>query len=663
MAPPLILIDQAGLPAGTPGQSRRDVVVGVPVQLADPANPVTSVYLWELVTPPLSASVLDDPASATPTFTPDVPGAYLIFVTVNGVEFSFTLDSDGNRISSQGGCGIELPNTTLGNGIGESLQFSPIGWGERFDELWPFLDAIRAGGGGGGWIRIVDVQVPGGSTANPVYQDPPNNTILQSITVSAGTFNVTVECSYPLVQANGGPSIVLAPAGDIYRGDVPVTILADGDVVIQAIDSDNNPGASDTIAIDIDDPPVLLTLSFTGGYPGAQTELKAGDVFQLTGTTDVPADAIEVADAGASSAVQLLPFAAGTAFTVTMVVGDRGTTVQALAASVQARSATTGALGPARSTNELGGGVDGVDLINLNNLFPSVAIGAITYPATQGALKGAEAATVANVLSDFDTVLYDSPTAELTVTNPATSEDPKTVNRLAGAYNVATPNFRITANRAANDATTVEQAVVAIANVAAALTVTEPAARLRSGGNNGTLPQDHTITITSDQDLPAAPTLAPDGGGPRGVFQGAFVGGPTVWTADLRVVDDDDKGTFNWGAIAAVNLAGIPTNVITGDAQYVLGGFVARSLTFAAFATQTALGTEVVDFTRLQAATFSSTAQPALRQPIGTAPPVTDGYTIDALGVNPTQVIWLDSAAAGANSGGTAQIVDIEETV
>lgn len=663
MAAPKILIDQGVLPAGVPGDSRRDLAVGVPVNVSDPENPTATVFEWELIAPPGSGAVLDSTIIAAPTFTPDIPGAYLLFLNVNSGELSYELDADGNKKSIQGGAGIELPNGTLAHGIGESQQFGLLGWGERFDELFPFLDQLRgiSTGIGAGWVRITGITVPGGSTATPVFQDPPGDTILQSIVVSNGTFDVDVEASFPLVLVNGVPA-TLARVGDIYQGTVSTTIAIDGDVSVQVVDSNNVNGPADLVAVAIDSPPVLLTLSFLGGYPGTQTELKAGDTYQLTGTTDVAADAIEVQDFEASDAVQLLAFAPGTNFTVTMVVGDRGITLQALAASVRARSASTGALGVARSTNELAGGVDGIDLINLNNLFPGIALGAIVYPATQSALKGAETATIVNALTDFDTVAYDSPNGDLTVTLPAVSEDPKTVTRLAGAYNDSVNNFRITANRIANDATTVDQLVVVIANVAATLAVAEPAARLRSGGNDGTAPQDHTITITANQQLAAAPTLAPDAG-PRGAFLAAFAGGPAVWTASLRVLDTDDKGVFNWGAILGTNLAGIPTAAITGDAQYTLGGFVARTLTFAAFATTAAMGVEVVDFTKLQAGTFTSTAGVALKQPIGTPPSVTNGFTIDALNINPTDVIWLDSPAAGANSGGTATITNVEEIV
>jgi hypothetical protein len=518
-------------------------------------------------------------------------------------------------------------------------------------------------GGGGGFIRITGITVPGGSTANPVYQDA-GNTILQSIDVSNATFDVAVESSYPLVEVNGVPG-TLPPIndGDIYGGTVSVTLGVSGPVQAVAIDGDGNQAATDITNVLITASPEILTMFFVGGYPGAQTELKAGDTYQVQGTTDIPCDAIEIQDAGASDAVQLLTFAPSTNFLVTMVVGDRGTSLQALPATGRARSPSTGAFGSNRATNALGGAVDGTDLINLNNLFPGIVLGAITYPPTQGALKGAETATVVNALTNFDTVVYDSPNGDLTITSPAVSEDPKTVTRLAGSYNDSTNNFRITATRAANDATTVDQLVVIIANVAATLTVTEPAARLRSGGNDGTAAQDHTITITANQQLGAAPTLAPDAGA-RGVFQGGgFVGGPSVWTRDLRVVDTDDKGTFNWGAISGTNLAGTATVVITGDAQYVLGGFVARTLTFAAFATTSAMNVEVVDFSKLTAGVLTGTGQPALKQAIGTPPSVANGYTINSLGINPTDVIWLDTPAAGANSGGTAQITNVEETV
>ena len=520
---------------------------------------------------------------------------------------------------------------------------------------------------GFGSIYFEDVQGQGAVVVtNKAYQDA-NNNVLQSCTVSGLALQFTIRSTYPKIDLDG-TIYDLPRVGDAFEDTINHTISADGNIVVKCLDADGNEGAQDTIAITEDAPPVLQTLSFTGGYPGSQTELKAGDTYQLTGTTDVPADAIEVQDFEASDSVQLLTFVAGTSFTVTMTIGDRGTSVQALAARVRARSASTGGFGPTRDTDQGGGTVDGTDLVNLNNLYPSGAIGVINYPVSQSAIKGVENATVNHTAADFDSIAYDDPTAaQISIANPATFEAAKVVTGLSpGLFNNSTDNFRYTLNRAANDATTVIAGVVVVADVAPVIDISLPAARLRSGGNNGTAAQDHVVTITSNQPLLNAPTLAADGGGNRGAFiGGGFVGGPSVWTRSLRVDETipDEKGTFTFGSLVASGLAGLVQNTINSGASYTLGGFVQRNLTFAAFATTTSLDTEVVDFSKLQAGIFTATNQAALKQSIGTSPPVTNGYTIDALSTNPTSLIWLDTAAAASNSGGTAQITNVEETV
>jgi len=519
--------------------------------------------------------------------------------------------------------------------------------------------------GGTGWIYIEDIRAPAGSQADQVYQDS-GNTVLQSITVSDTALEVDVRSSYPLVNVGGvDAQLTRATGGGHFEGTVAVTIAGTGPIVATVKDPDGNDGSGDTCDITVELPPNITALSFTGGYPGApQTELKQGDAFGVTVTADKAFDQVEVIDFEACES-QIIPVASSTSAVVSATIADRGDTAVLRPARVRVRDSVTGAWSATRDTNALGGSVDGTDVVNCNNLHPTVNVGSVSYPATQQALKGSESATVANTASDFDSIAYDDPTAgELSIANPSTFEASKSVTRVGGTYNVGTPNFRITANRAANDATTVDTGVVNIAAVAATVTVIEPAARLRSGGNDGTAPQDHEITIASDQELLNAPSLDPDLGGSRGTFQGAgFVGGPATWTRDLRVTDSDEKGTFTWANLVATNLAGIVTTAISGDTSYTLGGFVARNLTFAAFATQVAMNVEVVDFSKLQAGIFTATNQPALKQAIGTPPPVVNGYTINALGVNPTNVIWLDTAAASTNSTGTAQITNVEEVI
>lgn len=529
------------------------------------------------------------------------------------------------------------------------------------------MAVIPSGGGGGGvggsgWICITDINVPGGVADSKTYQDEAE-TVLQSCRVSDLDVEVSLKASYPVVEINGS-FYQLAPAldGGHYAGTLAVTLAGAGVLTVKVQTPNNTDGAEDSTTIAYEAPPQLLTLEFTGAYPGAQTELKAGDTFQLTGTTDVPADALDIQDFGAMAS-DLETFVAGTSFTVTGTIADRGTVGQLLSARARARSAATGAFGPVRDTNLGGGNVELVNVLRLNNLHPMVVWGAITYPASQGALKNSETATVGFSMANADTVTFSSPTGEVAVTNPTTPEDPKTVTRISGSYNDATNNLRAVATRAANAAQTTVNTLVKIANVAATLTVTEPAARLRSGGNNGTAPQDHNITITANQELYAPPTLAAAVG--AGTFQGAgFTGGPKVWTRPLRVLDTDSKGTFAWGSIAAVNLAGIPTTAIAGDANYTLGGFVARTLTFPAFSQSTVLSVPVVDYSKLVAGVFTATNQPAVRTPTqGDVANYGNRFTVLTLGTLPTTLWWNDVAAAATNSSGTAAIVAVEETV
>lgn len=565
-------------------------------------------------------------------------------------------------------------------------------WDHASAEFW-FLgstttNVLTVGGGGtggGGWIRVTDVepQSVGGQATNKVYDDPGQDTILESVTVSEETLAVSVEASFPNVRIDGNAAVLVKTATDVYSGTVNISVTGPGPLTVttQVYTPDGAAGATDDVTVTIDAPPALLTLSFAaqgggaGGaptYPGSQTELKAGDTVRVEGTTDKNADAIIVSDVGAGTS-ETVVFAAGTSFSVDITIADRGTTLQALAATIAARDATSAAIGATRTTDQGGGTTDGVDLVNLNNLFPSVVIGSVTYPASQSALKGAESATVANTLSNYDTVLYDDPTStELSIPSPTVAADPKSVSRAGGSYNISVNNFRVTATRTANDAVTVQQANVAIANVAAQLTVTEPAARLRSGGNDGTTAQDHEITITADQELFAAPTLAADAGGNRGAFVGGgFVGGPTVWTRDLRVDETvpDEKGTFAWGAIAGTNRAGIITSVITGDSNYTFGGFVPRTITYPAFAADVQIGVEIDDYSKFQADTFTSTGNPGVKQIEDyQVPPdssVTDGYSGRSIGspANTSTIHWADQPARGANSGGTAQLTNVEETV
>lgn len=525
------------------------------------------------------------------------------------------------------------------------------------------IQSSVGGSGGSGWVRIRDIAVPGGVIDSRVYQDPPQDTVLQSCRVSSLTLDVSVAASYPRVSVLGVThQLALTGMGGYYEGVITVTLPASGVLTVKAQTPNDTTGAEDSTTVIYAAPPQLLSLVFQGSYPGLQTELKAGDVVTLAGTLDRPADAIEVQDFGACAS-GVLTFTSGTSFVVLATVADRGVVSQMFSAQARARDATTGAFGAIRDTNLGGAGVELVNVVRLGNLHPMVVWGAPLYPVGQAAIKGIEQASVPFSMADGDSVIFSSPGGQLSVSNPTVPELNKIVTRVSGAYNDSVVNLRAVAVRAANGAVTTLDTIVKIANVPAVLTAITPYARLRSGGNNGTAPQDYEIVLASDQELYGPPQM--DVEGSAGTWQDlVFAGGPKVWTRTLRVVDTDLKGTYTWQSPAAVNLAGLPTTVLSAGATYILGGFVARTISFPAFSRSAFVSVMTVDYSKLVSGVFTATNQQGWRTPVlGDVADYADRFTVLAAGIYPTTLWWNDLAQAMANSSGTAALVSLEEQV
>lgn len=579
--------------------------------------------------------------------------AALAVDTKNGGDIDVGTPTDGDYTDG------ELPIVSSQT-IADAVDALNVGLKAITDSVGALVDRV-------GWIRVVDVTVSGGTVTSKAYLDPPNNTILQSAAVSSGTFSVVVEASYPTIEINAVPS-VLPLVGSVYRGAVEVTLAADGDVVCQAFDADGGPGGVDTIAITLELPPTITAAVFTGGKPGTQSELKAGDTVSLDVTADKDFDAVEViSGAGLATTSEVIPVATGLNATVAVEIADQGTTPQALPARVRVIDAVTAAPSASYDTDTAGTTED-VHVVTINNLYPTHSFGLETYPPSQGALKGAESATVASVQSDFDTIAYDANgTGQLAVTNPNTAEATKTVTRAGGSYNVegdgGVANLRATLTRNANDAETVTTAIVNIANVAATVTVAEATARVRSGPAPG---NDTTITIAADQELVAAPSLDPAAS--RGAFVGLWAGGSKTWTRALRVPDAENPadGSLNtWINLVATNLAGIVTSVISGNDSYVVGGFTVRTLNFAAFTANSAETVPLTDQAKLAAGSYSN-GNPAVIQPAGTADTTDvgkEGWTapLAASGVS-VGLRMLHSPTVAANTGGLT-LASVEETV
>jgi hypothetical protein len=506
----------------------------------------------------------------------------------------------------------------------------------------------------GGCIAILDVSVVGGIADTKVYLDPPNNTILQSCQVSGVDLLVTIRASYPKITLNTEEHILPLSgiSGTAYQGQVSITITESVDLIAQVITPDEAAGVIDTVAVVLISAPEILTLTFSGTYPGTQTELKEGDYFQIHGTTDVPCTKIEVTNrVDNAGQPQVYTFASTTSFYINIMIEDRGI-VQGYYHGYAKAGDTRDAYGAEAGTD---------NTVSLNNLYPSLSWGTQTYPSGQSALKNSEVCRQAFTVSAYNNIVFTSPNGQLTpvYTYPNLYAD---CTRIAGTYNISTWNLNANVVRTANDAHLPLNTVIAIANVAPTVDVTCPAARLRSGGNNGTVTQGHSITITANQHLYSAPTMNAGAGG--GTFQGSWTGYQTTWTRTLNVHDNDVKAGYSFTGLVATGLAGLVQNTINSGAAYTLGGFVARDLTFGSWSQTTALSSSCVDYTKLQATIFTATNQPALRNiSQGNHSNIVNTYTVDTLNVNPTSVWWNDVTAAETNSQGTAKILQLEEIV
>lgn len=507
-----------------------------------------------------------------------------------------------------------------------------------------------------GAVFITDVVPTGtGNCGSKVKTD--GNYILSSFLtdtqlVTASVIALTGHTHWmPVITVNGLPVTITVTADKpFFTGTIQLDLTGEDEIVCLHED-----GATSVVTINRETPPEIQTAIFTGNYPGSQTELKAGDTFQLQIVSDVAVTAVQVDNYGVSAGQSFTGLASNTTQTVTLTIANKGTTLQALGAKVRVQKAT-GSWSEYYLT-ESAGSTDKVNLINLNNLYPTVSIGTITYPASQGALKDVEEATVANTIANFDTISYVSSNGQLTITNSTTMETPKTVTRLSGGYNISTNNLTITANRAANGSSSTQSTVVKIAHDTPTIAITLPAARLRSGGNNGTTAQNHTVTVTANQQLAAAPTVTAGSGTWQG---GGFTGGPAVWTRSLQIHDNDAKGAFSFSSFSATNLAGVPVTAITSGASYTVGGFVSRVIPLVAFGDEADMNVAADTYSKI---TLSWNGNPAVtvRAAIDTPRVVANSWCLlSPIGTSPVTIRILDGDTTAVSQ---ESYITIEEAV
>lgn len=468
----------------------------------------------------------------------------------------------------------------------------------------------------------------------------------------------------PISDVNGYP-IVWATSTNrnpvAYLGAVTVPIS-------DTLFAFHEDGASHTVGITTDAKPVMSSVSFVNGYPGSQTELKAGDTFDINVVADLAFDNIQVDAQMAFTSVWTNGVASGTDRTSTFTIGNRGNTTHTYPARVRVQK-STGTWSDWAWTNGTGimdSGIDGSQVVALNNLFPSVenmSQSSITYPAGQEAIKGTESVTIHSTCSNFDTIAYSSPTGELTIPNTGDYlEDKASVTRNSGGYNVTSINYRIVCVRTANDASVTRSLVVYIANNACTITMSEPSTYLRSGGNDGSSIQNHIIILTSNQRLISTPTVS-NPPVDAGTWVGVFSGGPEIWTRTLQVHDDDVKAAYSYGTLSATNLANIETTTYTGDSSYILRGFITRDIILDAFANEAVMHVESITYANVSM-TWSAKALPNKRA-LGTdVPPVdANSWCLDYYDfpTESTIIRILDIPATDAQSQATT--VTIQESI
>lgn len=316
----------------------------------------------------------------------------------------------------------------------------------------------------------------------------------------------------------------------LFNGDTKfeTTISTVSQIVITSVIFDDNAGVGDI-------------------YPTAQTAVKVGDTVNITATSSTQFTSMTVTEISASTVETFAP-----TVTHTMAV--------IVTAADNAAENASAVVSDANGDSNL---VQSSNTIVVSSVIPTVSISGITYPASQNALKGIEAATLTIAHSNADSMTGVSATGDLTIPAIPSPTSSLVVTRLSGGYNVATTNISITVT-ATNGNTANDTDVVKIADTAPSLSIFGGTPKLRSSGD---LAEQETITVTSDQELRTALTIdltRPDAGTSSGVVATGFTLLDT--TVDFVITIDEawGKGSVVGALVtnaAGENLAGVAASV------------------------------------------------------------------------------------------------------
>jgi hypothetical protein len=533
------------------------------------------------------------------------------------------------------------------------------------DTLRVFVQA-----GSQGFVAITDITPtnPSDNVGSKIKTD--DNNVLQSCISS--TPNITVSVLAVTAGNNFKPSVTVNGVAatlsrnaltDVWTGSAVITLTGEAPYTVTATHSE---GATDTAIVTIEAAPIIDNIEFSGAYSQGvgQTEHAQGQTLSLTITSDTQFTELEIVDdVGTATEALSLSFAATTTKTVTVTVADKGSYGTGAPIIVPAKArikSANGTWGNYFESNDFGG-TNGVHILALNNTRPLVEINSIVYPVGQYALKDTESVTVNVSESNVDSLVWSSPNSQLSITNPTIAGN-KIVSRASGGYNITNNNLRVVSNRVANATQTTLDAIVWIAHDAPIITITTPAARLRSG----VTAQNHTISINSNQRTQATPTLSASVGTWQGAWATANNG--INWTRALAIADSDAKGVASFSGLSIINLAGIEVTAISSGDSYTVGGFVQRTVSVAAYPNREAtIGTQVSDTSKLRVTNLSKGGSGSLNTSfVSSVGDAIDTFTITQpsgiYNANGNTVYNRDLANAVSNTSGTMQF-EVEEIV
>ena len=536
------------------------------------------------------------------------------------------------------------------------------------DTLRVFVQA-----GSQGFVAITDITPtsPGDNVGSKIKTD--DNNVLQSCissttSVTVSVLAVTAGTSFkPTVDVNGTQAVLTRNAlTDVWTGTAAITLTGSSPYTVTAT---HGQGAIDTATVTYESSPIINSMTFSGAYPNAingQTEHAAGQKLDLTITSPTLFDAVEVIYTNgltATTAIGITEIDDTLTHTLEVTVADQGSygTGAPLILPAKARIRNlNGTWSNVFSSSDFGG-TNGVHILALNNTRPLVTINSIVYPVGQYALKDMESVTVNVSESNVDNLVWSSPNSQLSITNPTIAGN-KIVSRASGGYNITNNNLRVVSSRTANATQTTLDAIVWIAHDAPTITVTTPATRLRSGVTQ----QNYTISINSNQRTQATPILTAS----VGTFGGSWstVNNGLNWTRSLAIADSDAKGTASFSGLSITNLAGIEVTAISSGDSYTVGGFVQRTITFAAWPNrESAIGTPVSDTSKLRVTNLSKGGSGSLNTNfVASVGDAIDTYTITqpsaTYNATGNTVYNRDLANAVSNTSGTMQF-EVEELV